>query len=745
MEKISFKKFAIFFSLSTVLIYGIVLGCADYFTDDKYGSNFAPEIAYPDDSYKPLFLSEDVFYGIGYDLNYISRFNDNIVEEWSEYLSGKINNTELSYLLLDTASQKDINQLFNSIQLNQVLSGRNKKINISDEKVRKFIVFMHYAKEIENSATQPINNWYYEPVETSFVDQHTIDQVQNLYNESLDPFIKNRFWFQTIKAKFYSSDKQSVIGFFENTGSLVPQNTLYYRAMSYVAGACYKQKNYARSNYLYGVVFNKCREMRTVATRNFHPQEQADFISSLKMCASNEEKAALWALYGYYADEKQAISEIYSLDPKNVNLEFLITRLINKAEKRLNYLELTEASTYKASVKAEIDNTVYDLVNNIAKEGKTSKPYLWNIAAGYLNILSGNALIADQLFEKAKTQSPGTPLLLNQLRLLKLINALYKLKAINPAAENDLLAELNWLYNECPKQEESDFRYGNAAGWSKLYISSLYKIQKNSVLKEIFKPDLGFYRSKTNLEEMKKFLSKSDKSPWEKLAQGLYDVSLSDIYEYQAVVIAYDGKIDQAISFMEQSSHANDTLLGNPFNGKIKDCHDCEHALPQKTKYTKISFLKKVQEMKINIDNGLDLYNNSLLVGNAFYNMTYFGNARVFYYGKIMNQYGNEIDPFYQPLLLDCSKAKSYYDIALNATTNPEQKAKCCYLITKCERNEYYNEKYYRSNNMSPNNSVDFLAWEGFKKLRIEYFNTQYYKEVINECGYFKTFLGRLP
>lgn len=741
MGKISFKKFAVFFSISTVLVYGIVLACSDYFIDDKYGSNFTPEIAYTDDSYKPLFLSQDVFYGIGFEQNYISRFNDVIVKEWSNYLSGKINVTDLSYLLLDTASRSDINQLYNSVEIKQELPDWKSKIDIRDEKVRKFIVFMHCAKEIEKNSTQPIDNWSYEPVEISFVNPRIIDQVENLYAEAQDPFLKNRYWFQTVKAKFYSANKQDAIDFFEGTESGISKNTLYYRALSYIAGAYYKQKNFGKSNYLYSVVFNNCREMRTVAAQNFHPQEQSDFMYSLNMAAGNEEKAALWALFGYYADEQQAISEIYKLDPKNKNLEFLLTRLINKTELRLNTLEITSVQAYKATIKAGIDATIYDLVSTVANEGKTSKPYLWNIAAGYLNILSGKTVNADQLLEKAKMQAPQTQLLTDQIRLLKLINALYNITDLTPAVENDLLSDLNWLYNECPDHAESEFRYTNASYWSKLYIASLYQFQSNYILKEIFNPDMKFYRSASNLEKMKSFLSESGKSPWEQLAQGLYGISLSDIFEYQAVIAAYDGKIDQAISYMEQSIYANDTLLGNPFNGKIKDCHDCDHALPQKTRYTKISFLKKVKEMQTNIDSGLDLYNNSLLVGNAYYNMTYFGNARKFYYGIIMNQYGNDIDPFYQPLLLNCSKAKSFYNIALRSAANPEQKAKCHYLIAKCERNDFYYEKYYRNGNSGSNDDIEFVAWEGFKKLKLEYSNTQFYKDVINECGYFKKFL----
>ena len=137
-----------------------------------------------------------------------------------------------------------------------------------------------------------------------------------------------------------------------------------------------------------------------------------------------------------------------------------------------------------------------------------------------------------------------------------------------------------------------------------------------------------------------------------------------------------------------------------------------------------------------------DVYNNSLLVANAYYNMTYFGNARVFYYGAIMNQYGNYIDPAYQSQLLDCAPARQYYQKSLDAATTLEQKAKCVYMLAKCDRNDFYTNRYHAKQDFYGDTDVDFKAWDGFKKLKGEYANTSYYKEVIKECGYFRKYLG---
>jgi hypothetical protein len=272
----------------------------------------------------------------------------------------------------------------------------------------------------------------------------------------------------------------------------------------------------------------------------------------------------------------------------------------------------------------------------------------------------------------------------------------------------------------------------------------LYASQQNVVFAELFHGNTAFYQAPSHAEAMKAFLHKTNKSPWEKLAESIYAITLSDIYEYQAIMTAYAGKLDEAIVLMEQSIEGkNVELYGNPFNGKIKDCHDCDHAALQKVKYTKLSFLKKMKEMQSLVDKGQDVYNNSLLLGNAYYNMTYFGNARVFYYNDIINQYGNYIDDYYQNYLLNCTTANQYYEKAFSTAVNAEQKAKCVYLMAKCERNAFYTKEYHSIFDFWGDPEVAFRAWNGFKKLKAEYSNTRYYKEVINECGYFSKYVGK--
>jgi hypothetical protein len=232
----------------------------------------------------------------------------------------------------------------------------------------------------------------------------------------------------------------------------------------------------------------------------------------------------------------------------------------------------------------------------------------------------------------------------------------------------------------------------------------------------------------------------------------IYNVTLDDINNYQAVEATFANNIPEAIDFMQKTNKLQEVkFYGNPFNGSIKDCHDCDHVAYQKKKYSQIDFLTTIKTMQDNVAKGEEVFTNSVLLGNAFYNITHFGNARLFHETNI-NGYGYSPYDFRDKIrnrITDCSLAKMYYQKALGAAKNNEQKAKCHYMIAKCERNEFYNNKYDSTKDSWENqyaiqeSQINFLAWNGFKALKKEYSQTRYYQEVINECGYFRTYVNQ--
>lgn len=790
MKRIFLNKLFLVSSAALLSVYGIIHACGggddwDFF---GYNSNFTPE-TFTDKSYSPLFLSGDVFYGIGFDTQHNSRFNDDIKSDWSTFLKGKIDTTTVNYFLIGeetpryssekkTAQNKtDITQLhvfFKNKKENQTSLKWGKKIDLKDAKVKSFIEFLYLAQKIE---TVSINNdyWSYDPVVAkTFDDLKMIQSIENVYNTTSDSFLKNRYWFLTMKAYFYSSNKKKAIEFFNKTEASVAKNTLYYRALSYVAGINYQQKKYSTSNYLYAQVFDKCPELRVVTAYSFRPQNDADWNKSLAMAKNNKEKAALWAIHGYYKDEAQAIGKIYELDPKSEHLNYLLTRLVNNQEQAINnsFEVKTNADDYNSPTvkqtvtenreanKAKMNAKAFDLVSKIAAAGNTEKPYLWDISLGYLQTLKGDYAAADTNLNKAEKTMPKTELANYQLRLLRFVNNMSKIDKLTDKNEKTILADLNWLYQELPKTYKGqEFRYQNAAQWSKNYLATLYKAKANPVMEELFGGDShsnlyywgagnAFYDNEKNLLDMKGFLAKPNKTEIEKIGVGIYYLKLKDINNFQAVQATFSNKIPEAIAFIQQTDSVQHyTFLGNPFNGNIKDCHDCDHTAYQKKKYSQLEFLNTIKAMQDKLAQKEDVYTNSLLLGNAFYNITHFGNGRTFYETSIVG-YGSNPYSFrdsMKKMITNCDVPKMYYQKAFEAATTKEQKAKCIYMLAKCERNEYYNNKYNNLKNWwdANDDKINFIAWSGFKTLKKEYSDTKYYQDVIAECGYFNTYVNQ--
>ena len=742
-----FKKCVILFSVFITSCIVIIIACSGI--DFTYYSHFSPEVSDIDSSFEPMFISEELFYNYSEFEYYSQRFNTNIIDEWSVYLEDRIPIKEIEYFLLDNNSTKEINELYANVQNSNKSGILNSRFSVIDSKVKGFIQFLYYAKQIEAISLQQLGVWDIEQgMKKNFASPEIIAELENRYHIESDPFLKNRYWFQVAKAKYYSIDKSSIISFFDKTKETVKKNNLYYRALSYVAGAHYKQRNYTLSNYLYSIVYYNCKEMRSIAAYNFHPQEQSDFDSSLQLASNKNEKIALWTLYGYYADELKAIREISKLDTKNEHIDFLLAHFINNEEKRLNSeAELKNAVEYKNILKENVNPEAVLLIDSIARQENTSRPFLWYMGAGYFQILAGNYKLADIYLEKSSKLISNKPLAVNQIRLLQLVNNILRIDSITKQHEEKLVSELDWLYNKCPNDSTKSFRYNHTVSWSKYYLSSLYKSQGNHVFSEILSPSTNYYINQNNIDKMIEYFTKKDMSSWDSIIIGQYAFTLSDLYDYVSIknTYIYPENLDKAIYYMELSQHSNDTLDCDPFLGRIKDICECTEGNIPNIRFTKIDLLRRMKDLQLLIAKGERTYEHYLALGNAFYNITYFGNSREFYFNAIINNYGIYIDPLYKSWLLNSSIANTYFNNALQVANNNEQKALCVYMMSKCERNTFYTERYYEDGFLrdSYNQDTNYLAWNGFVKLKNEYSHTSFYKQVIKECGYFKSYISK--
>ncbi|WP_010251410.1 hypothetical protein [Myroides injenensis] len=771
MKKKSLKNLLIASSLSAVVGFGIYsYACADDYWSYSSTSSFTPE-AFVDASYQPLFFAPyERFYNNAYLYN-ANLFNESVVDEWYNYLDHKVNKETLSAYILDSGNKEilPVNDLYASLKKKRTKVG---DFDLSSVKIQNFITFLYYAKQIDKYSSQTYNYWDYEDHINIPAPDNLVNELVSFYSKmsKKDQFFANRMWFQVLKAMFYSDDREQVINYFNDTEKKQIKNTLYYRGLAYVAGAYYQVGNYVMSNLYYAEVYNAEPKLRQTALYNFRPMERGELEKVLNQTQDKSVKTAIWSIMGYYQDELTAMKEIYKIDPGSEHIDYLLTRWVNMQEQELNtFVEKSFKSKeeYFKAIKGKVNTSAYKWIREVSnKPNVLHNAVLWKMAVGYMEIFQGNYKDASKELEEAQALvKSNDKLLAEQIRLFKLINTVSQVKKIDKTVEADLLPELNWLYKELDTRDYSDpFRYEYAAQWVKKFLSAIYKEQGNIIMSEIVNSEgAPFYKKISNSREMEAFFLKKDKTPIEKLFLSMYSFNLSDIYESRAIHLFYQDKIDEAIVEMEKANpvsktysysnevyvteYKNTQLFGNPFNGRIQDCNDCDHMAKQSVKYSKIDFLKKVKEMEDKVASGEDVFNNALLLGNAFYNTTYFGNARVFYQNNILGEYGsNSIGDDNKSFLLSMKLAQKYYDIARKYAVNNEQKAKLAYFSAKLERNEFYVKEYYNRPYFfgAWGDDIMFKKWKGFAELQSKYSDTKYYQEVINECGYFRKYLGMM-
>jgi len=562
MKKIFSKKFVVTLTSVFAIGTGVILACAGDWEPDYGVSNFTPE-AFVDSSYRPFFYAPDLYYyGIWHDTQHDTRFNEININDWTSFLANAVPRAELEFMLLNASPGaidsgqayllNKIKTLPASLQTFQLFSKRTNK------KVQAFIDYLSLAKKCEEFAVNNLEyEWDYESKKNKTVNVNTMKLDSDLlqtFNKTKDLFIKERYWFQLERSYFFNGFPQGTINFFENNEKLFQKNVLYYRTMAYAAGAYHQTKNYSKANYYYSKVYDGCAELKTVAHYSFHPQEENDWKTTLALCANNDEKATLWQMLGiFYSDEKRAIQEIYTLNPRSEKLNLLLTRAVNIQEQKLTTWDDNLKSNRLQFVKDSINNDVLSLVTRIAQAGNTGKPYLWQMAAGYLNMLNGNADKAIAWYSLAEKNLPNEKLAQWQLRLLKLINTIAGVTKVDSRLENKIVSDLEWLNGI--SNTEKQFRYTGAFDWIKHTIANRYMNQKEFIKAVCFNNYPDFYVNNSNVEAMKSFLNNPNKSPFEQLCAKLYIMTNNDLIEYQAVRLAFEDNLEDAIAKMKTGAN----------------------------------------------------------------------------------------------------------------------------------------------------------------------------------------------
>ncbi|MCD6065406.1 MAG: hypothetical protein K0S33_232 [Bacteroidetes bacterium] len=735
------KKFWTF--LSSFVGFGtiIALACAGGDWDETEGSMFAPEIINKP-VYEPFFRSQYLpFYKSGFYTNPISACYELNLKEWDLYFNKKVGKESISYWLYEAESKevnnmiftikgttKDIPKLSEKSKLNSLISVQ------PSEKATAFLYYVGFAKRNETYTATEGNGWDEKESPTAVDINKQIEGGLKFFTNAKNPLLKERYLFQLIRLYYFNKQYKEAIDLYTaNVSSFSNETSMKWRTMEYIAGVYYKQKQYSQANYLYSVVFDQLDEHKQSAYLSFHPQEEKDWQQSLALAKSTHEKAVLWQLFGIANDPALAIREIYKLDPKAAELDLLLVRLVNIEEDRFTSRLMRKAFEPKQEA-LQPNYTILNTVSDIASKGNTSNPDLWNLAAAYLSYEANKYDKGDSFLKSAEKAKTGDRLIQAQYYIVSLAGKLNRAEKIDAATEKNMLPELKILFDH-NFRNVTDVRMNFAERWTRNVLAVLYANNKEYEKSEMIVPGTvaGFLDKNENVKKMIAYYENPKHSELEQLFMQHDSRSKNSYIDLLGVRYAQQDMLDSSlVAFNKVNSDA--TLLGNPFTIHIKDCHDCDHMAAQKTKYTSAKFIEKMIEMKNKAKvNKAEAAQNYFLVANGFYNMTYYGNARIFYeYAINPNDKTSYVKRETQDDL-DCSLALKYYLLAKENSTDKEFSAKCTFMAAKCEQNTWYR-------NVPAGYEGDFQSGKYFRMLKKEYAATAYYQEILKECSYFSLF-----
>ncbi len=771
MIKRIWKKSSLF-PISIGIVTGIIiLACGDFGGDEFTHSFFPPEITH-EEKYAEFFYTPDPLYVSTRKSSYLEDFNEVNIEEWGSYFQKQVKDKDLEYILYKARAGEIDTLIFSIKKSGWYPTGNELKSNtvlkIKDTRTAlDFLYYVGYAKRCEKYGTYEYQYWYDDRdkdkdprKDISGMNALVAGGLKQMTNPKSD-FIKQRYVFQLLRLYYISKQYDNCIQFYTKQKTLLEtnSNSMKYRTMGYAAGAYYGLKQFGMANYLYSVIYSDNDIMRVSAYFSFHPQEEKDWNQTLAMAKSPKEKAVLWQMLGIYHDSFRSLKEIYAIDPKSDLLSMLLTRSINIDEGNfvfgpgeLTMQENPDSTTNLTGMKG--DQELFRFVKEVAGKENTTKPYEWNLAAGYLAWTNRDKSFAAYL-SKAKSEAVGDTLVWEECKLIGLLDKIDNGKAGNRKFEESIVPELIWL--EVAKHPEH-FPRDFARQYIFDELSDKYLLIGDSVKYTCFScaNNKPIIQKLSLLNKMEQFIDKNNKTTFDQYALNQLPYSKKDIVEIQAVNLLYKFRFKDALAKLNEADSAgNEPPYGDPFQVHINDCHDCDnngYSLYSADEFgdtnmpevnNRKDFIQAMVDLEGKIKSDpLHKAHTYFLLANGYYNMSYFGNNRSFYDTKATymqyagfdyKYYSNDTinDPW--PFYMDCGKAMDYYLKAMNASNSSEFKAKCCFMAAKCEQNYFYTHR-------PKDFKGDFRAGKYFGILKANYSNTEYYKEIIKECGYFSKY-----
>ncbi len=699
-------------------------------------STFDPQILGEDSdglSYDPF----DAGFGAGCQ----SCLTDAMLADWSGFLGPEVAAADWEAVLF-RATPSELGQL------GDVLAGKRKqppavyaksslwRATTATERLRAALPLVKLARDVEAVASATADGE--RPATTPpKVAEALLGRARSGARTAREDFLRQRYAFLQLKIRFYQRDWDGVVRAAEELAKplAAPSNDLAWRARYYVAGALMRAGARARANLELARIHAGYPALAGPAANDFRPVEETDWRESLRLAKGAKEKAELWRLVGLTRDGLVALREIAKLDARSPLIPLLLVREVERAESRT-------ADAYGmgndpgAEERQRRDfSTLEQLALQLAQSG--DRPWLSTLVAGHLAAKRGDLASAKDRLAKALRARPTDARVKAQVKASLALALVLDgaLRGKSPPAT--LAARAEEVAAAMSELEPTFGRYGRVRGDVRSTLASAFAASGKLVEAELLAP--GFLESQPAHAAkwhdpvfLQALIERAEKSAT------AFDRFLGrDSYSREQLLRELGGYHLTAGAF-EQAARAYAALGGgasklgtDPFVIHVIDCHDCDHERYADAPWTHASLAAKLAKLeKTAKGTGDQAMGAALLLGNALYNLTWYGNARV-----VLADTHQSASP---------RAAERWYKRAYDVAKTREDRARAAYLAAKAELGSLITAAEKAANAGASELAIDPLptpaTW--FPVLET-YADTRYYREILAECSNFRAYVER--
>ncbi|MEE1946927.1 hypothetical protein VRU48_17505 [Pedobacter sp. KR3-3] len=625
-----------------------------------------------------------------------------------------------------------------------------------------------------------------------------------------DDFLKLRYAYQAERLFHYAKNyAESKLAYEKLISPIKTNSAAKGWATAVYAGAVRYAGQPTEAAFLYSKVFASNPERRVQAYKNYF-YTSSSVNNVLSYAKTDQEKADVLAIASFGNPEFQLerLQQVYRYKPSSLLNGALLVREVSKLEKDLierskyskdfldRYWDNDKQSTdslkrvhlnYLARVKA--------FALKLATEKKYPEPELGTVTAAYLSWMEDKPLQAQLYLQEIKSTAQLSVRLRDQIRIVMLLCEASKIKKGSTFNESSLLPVLKWLdekrYAENTEQKQEGYSYIWSGGQQRFttttrnfyqqllapaYIKMgdtaraalamlkgdlFRKPEKNTKFSSLSWQTMSFWRDYLGPKSIEALASIRKIPPANNLdgllAYGFLQLNNDDFYELCGTVylrthqyakaLAWFNKLDKNYALFEPSNWYSDQILyANPFNTTFNDYP--KQYVSKTKRYNKKSFAQemlRLQQLIVSDKKNAALY--YFKMANGVYQTGYYGNAwfLISYDWSSYNNYDPAAYAYDADFKL-AKTAKAWYLKARALSTDPDFKAKCTFMLAKCEQKRIVNTSFINwYDNDYEAKQRGFIAKNinnpYFRELKASYAQTPFYKTAVGECSYLRDFL----